>query len=168
MKTRRTRLATLTTALTAALLAFAQTPASAAPSGWHYLDNNQTGQSLHIRPGADAWTKDFSVPGHKFAFNLKEGGYYEIVRDSAVWTCLDSNHAGAVYGLNCNNGDYQRWRVDDLGSRWIERMQRHTNVYRIVNKATGRCLDANYDGAVYTLPCNGGNYQVWYHLAPWR
>ncbi|MGW0825696.1 RICIN domain-containing protein [Streptomyces sp. NPDC002845] len=163
-----TRRTTVVTALSAILLAVSQAPASAAPSGWHYLDNNQTGQSLHIRNGEEAWTKGFSVPGHKFAFNLKEGGYYEIVRDSAVWTCLDSNGVGKVYGLTCNNGNYQRWRVEDLGSRWIERMQRNTHVYRIVNKATGRCLDANYDGKAYTLPCNGGNYQVWYHLAPWR
>ncbi|MET8980103.1 RICIN domain-containing protein [Streptomyces sp. NPDC004539] len=168
MKFMRTGRAAVVAAFSALLLAVSQAPASAAPSGWHNLDNFQTGQDVFISEGRGVTLSRLSVPAHLFAFIQKEGGYYEVVQNDAVWKCLDSNHQGQAYGLGCNGGDYQRWRVEDLGSRWIDRIQRNTNVYRLVNKATGRCLDANYDGALYTFPCNGGNYQMWYHVRPWQ
>ena len=44
------------------------------------------------------------------------------------------------------------------------------NPTRVVNVATGRCLDGDALGRVYTRGCNGGRYQDWYvsQEANWR
>jgi hypothetical protein len=53
--------------------------------------------------------------------------------------------------LPCNNGAFQQWTVRRTGGFG----------YEIRNVATGLCLDSNTSGSVYTLACNGGNFQRW-------
>ncbi|MEV7005466.1 ricin-type beta-trefoil lectin domain protein [Streptosporangium sp. NPDC051022] len=76
-----------------------------------------------------------------------------ILRNWETGLCLDSNHAGEVYAIGCNGGQYQVWNFKN--DFWAT-----TDI--IKDAATGRCLDSNGAGKVYTLPCNGGPYQSWY------
>ncbi|GAA4197819.1 RICIN domain-containing protein [Microbispora amethystogenes] len=49
--------------------------------------------------------------------------------------------------------------------------QAYVGKHNLKNYATGRCLDSNWDGAVYTLPCapNGTNaHQMWEPLLQYR
>jgi serine/threonine-protein kinase len=101
------------------------------------------------------------------------GGYMEwVIQDHAPnghtiqeehgrGRCLDSNSAGNAYGIPCNGGQYQRWDFIYEGKMTDSYYQRSWDVYTIVDRATGRCLDGN--GVVgYTLGCNGGAYQRWF------
>jgi len=79
-------------------------------------------------------------------------------RDEGTHRCLDSNGAGNVYGIPCNGGDYQHWWFNFKGTASVQGQT--INLWEVVDKATGRCLDAN-GLDVYTGGCNGGNYQKW-------
>lgn len=52
---------------------------------------------------------------------------------------------------------------EDVGSEETGAAQSAINGdLRLINQATGRCLDSNAAGSVYTLPCNGGANQDWF------
>ena len=87
----------------------------------------------------------------------QSNGYYtEQVKNLPL--CLDEGNVAAngtapVTPWTCYN--------DDWNEQWDE--QWVGNGFRLVNHDSGRCLDADGAGDLYTLPCqSGNNYQVWY------
>ncbi|MEV4171360.1 RICIN domain-containing protein [Nonomuraea sp. NPDC049709] len=81
-----------------------------------------------------------------------QSGY---VRNSATNRCLEQAVGGAVghvFTAPCHYGQSQTWT-------WIG-----TADYRpLRNLWSQECLDGTQaTGRIYTLSCNGGNYQAWY------
>ena len=66
--------------------------------------------------------------------------------------CLNAKNASTVNVTSCVSTDTQKWAVTTLSNKKL----------KIVSVTQpNKCLDSNYDRAVYLYTCNGGTYQQW-------
>lgn len=91
------------------------------------------------------------------------------IKDLQTGRCLDSNAAGSVYTSPCQApaNSYQDW-VRTNWTVYYCGAGCPALFYSFMDLATGRCLDGNGAGSVYTLPCQapGNPYQVWLQSGP--
>src|SRR5262245_43828551 len=93
-------------------------------------------------------------------FKPAERVYYKITQKE-TGRVLDGNSGGSVYSTPWNGGDWQEW-VFDLAGDSVKHGANMITPYKITQKETGRVLDGNSDGDVYSTPWNGGDWQKWY------
>lgn len=85
-------------------------------------------------------------------------------QDAQTGRCLDSNAAGDVYTSPCQapGNSYQDW-IETAYQVELPAFFGSPTSYSLEDAATGRCLDSNANGNLYTSPCQapGNTYQDW-------
>lgn len=136
-------------AITALLLAASAAPAAAMPT------TSSSG------PAAAGVARTLTVnPADSVVYSIMDG-----IQDLATGHCLDSNSAGSVYTTKpCQapGNYYQDWTMTE----WQATSESGATYefWSLKDRATGRCLDSNAAGQIYTSPCQapGNPYQDWY------
>ena len=96
------------------------------------------------------------------------------IRSQPTGLCVDSDtnpamvlngtpSGGHAFSSACGGTKTQQWSEGPLTSLDSPRAD---DMYRLVNRQTGFCLDANAD-SIYTLPCiDPDTYQIWQRVRP--
>ncbi|MDF5751827.1 ricin-type beta-trefoil lectin domain protein [Spongiactinospora sp. TRM90649] len=131
--------------------------ASASAAGYNMWRNWETGLCLDSDGGHGAGNAYTLIcNGGSYQRWTTQGGMqpgWLLLKNEKTGLCVDSNGNGDVYMRTCqSDNDHQLWRVWLLDGDRKMKMQ---------NKASGRMLDSNRAGKVYTLRDNGGGNQLW-------
>jgi hypothetical protein len=171
------RVRTVVSLLAAVIMAvaFAATPAQAAPAGASFgpyvFKNGASHHCMDVAYGSKAdggrvqtWDCYGGTPEQ---WTLQETSiingvsYYEIINVNSG-KCLDVPYGSKDWGVElqqwtCWAGDMQQWRLFNAG----------TNAWYIQNMRSGLCLDAKNSGlpgaALQQWDCNWGAIQIWSH-----
>ncbi|MFJ4152942.1 RICIN domain-containing protein [Streptomyces galbus] len=149
----------------------AESPASAAQGidGSGQLRHYRTGMGVSVEGYRKGGTAHLYENGNTMTIAWKSSvGAYEI-KEKSTGLCLDTWYdRDDVYGWTCSGARSQRWKAVYVGDRKDNFFYQQTeSMYKLVNLETGECLDGDFRAWTYTLPCNGGDWQLWFRGPVW-